>query len=100
MIDRKTTRTGDARYEVRLRGRDGRERSRTFRTRKEAERYERAQHQALDSGLWVDPRSGKVTLGAWATEWQRTVVHLRPGSTTPTFATTCCPTSGRLSSGS
>ncbi len=78
MIDRKTTRTGDARYEVRLRGRDGGERSRTFRTRKEAERYERAQHQALDSGLWVDPRSGKVTLGAWAAEWQRTVVHLRP----------------------
>jgi integrase len=80
VIDRKTTRTGDARYEVRLRGRDGRERSRTFRTRKEAERYERAQHQALDSGLWVDPRSGKVTLGAWATEWQRTVVHLRPAT--------------------
>jgi len=78
VIDRKTTRTGDARYEVRLRGRDGGERSRTFRTRKEAERYERAQHQALDSGLWVDPRSGKVTLGAWAAEWQRTVVHLRP----------------------
>lgn len=58
MIDRKTTRTGDARYEVRLRGSDGKERSRTFRTRKESERYERAQHQALDSGLWVDPRSG------------------------------------------
>lgn len=78
MIDKRTTRRGDIRYEVRLRGVDGKERSRTFRTRKEAERYERAQHTAIDHGLWVDPRSGKVTLRTWAAEWQRTVVHLRP----------------------
>jgi integrase len=31
----------------------------------------------LEQGLWVDPRAGKVTLTAWASEWQRTVVHLR-----------------------
>lgn len=80
MIDRKLTRGGEARYEVRVRGNDGKERSRTFRTRKEAERYERAQHTAIDSGLWVDPRSGKVTLGTWAAEWHRTVVHLRPST--------------------
>lgn len=43
-----------------------------------AERYERAQHTAIDQGLWVDPRSGQVTLSTWAAEWQRTVVHLRP----------------------
>jgi integrase len=77
VIQRKMTSAGDARYEVRFRGRDGKERSRTFRTRKEAERYERSQHDALDRGVWVDPRSGKVTLEAWAKEWQRTVVHLR-----------------------
>lgn len=80
MIEKKTTRSGETRYEVRFRGRDGKERSRTFRTRKEAERYERSQHTAMDQGLWVDPRSGKVTLGTWAAEWQRTVVHLRPST--------------------
>jgi integrase len=80
MIEKKTTRAGEARYEVRLRGRDGKERSRTFRTRKEAERYERSQHDALDRGVWVDPRGGKVTLRAWAEEWQQTVVHLRPST--------------------
>lgn len=32
----------------------------------------------MDSGVWIDPRAGRVTLAAWATEWQRTVVHLRP----------------------
>lgn len=78
MIDKKKTRNGEARYEVRLRGVDGKERSRTFRLRKEAERYERAQHTAIDQGLWVDPRSGRVTLATWTAEWQRTVVHLRP----------------------
>lgn len=32
----------------------------------------------LDRGVWIDPRAGRVTLAAWASEWQRTVVHLRP----------------------
>jgi integrase len=78
MIDKRTTRSGETRYEVRVRGTDGKERSRTFRTKKEAERYQRAHHAAIDSGVWIDPRAGRVTLAAWAKEWQRTVVHLRP----------------------
>jgi integrase len=78
MIDKRVTRSGEARYEVRVRGTDGKERSRTFRTKKEAERYERAHHAAIDSGVWIDPRAGRVTLAAWSSEWQRTVVHLRP----------------------
>ncbi|MGQ0615752.1 MAG: tyrosine-type recombinase/integrase [Acidimicrobiia bacterium] len=78
MIEKRMTQAGEARYDVRVRGTDGKERSRTFRTRKEAERFERAHHTAIDRGVWVDPRAGRVTLTAWATEWQRTVVHLRP----------------------
>ena len=78
MIEKRQTKAGHVRYEVRFRGSDGRERSRTFRTRKEAERYERGQQTDLDQGEWVDPRNGRVTLGRWAAEWQRTVVHLRP----------------------
>lgn len=77
MIDRKVTRSGDVRYEVRYRAADGKERSRTFRTKKEAERHERAQKTAMERGLWVDPQKGRVTLQQWAVEWQRTVVHLR-----------------------
>jgi integrase len=78
MIEKHQTKSGQVRYEVRLRGADGRERSRTFRTKKEAERYERGQQTDLDQGEWVDPRNGRVTLARWAAEWQRTVVHLRP----------------------
>lgn len=78
MIAKRTTKNGDVRYDVRLRGPDGRERSKTFRTKKEAERYERAHFAALDAGTWVDPRAGRITLEEWATEWRRTIVHLRP----------------------
>jgi integrase len=78
MIKRRVTSRGEARYEVRFRGADGKERSRTFRVKKEAERYERSQQSALDRGIWVDPRSGRTRLREWANEWQRTVVHLRP----------------------
>jgi len=76
VIERRVTRSG-ARYEVRLRGPDGKERSKTFRTRKEAERYERAERSAQDRGLWVDPRAAGVSLSAYAAVWmaQRT---LRP----------------------
>lgn len=80
MIEKRRTSAGETRYEVRFRGTDGRERSRTFGTKKEAERYERGQQTDLEQGQWIDPRSGRVTLAAWAAEWQRTVVHLRPST--------------------
>lgn len=82
MIERRTTRSGEPRYEVRVRGADGKERSKTFRSRKEAQRYERDHRVAIDRGIWIDPRSGRVTLETWALEWQRTVVHLRPKTRT------------------
>jgi uncharacterized membrane protein YkoI len=41
-IERTLTAKGEPRYEVRYRGPDGRERSRTFRTREAAEAYNRA----------------------------------------------------------
>jgi hypothetical protein len=68
MIAKRTTKNGDVRYDVRLRAPDGQERSKTFRTKKEAERYERAHFAALDAGTWVDPRAGRITLEEWATE--------------------------------
>ena len=77
MIDRRLTGNGEVRYEVRYRGVDGKERSKTFRTKKDAERHERQQQMAMERGLWIDPQRSRVTLAAWSGEWQRTVVHLR-----------------------
>lgn len=32
----------------------------------------------MQRGDWVDPRLGRITFAAWATEWERTTVDLRP----------------------
>jgi integrase len=72
MIRRKTTKAGEARYEVRMRGPDGREFSRTFRTKKEAVRFEAAQRTELAAGSWVDPAAGRITFGEWADDWLAT----------------------------
>ncbi|MGH2927249.1 MAG: phage integrase central domain-containing protein, partial [Solirubrobacteraceae bacterium] len=77
MIERRPTKAG-SRYEVRLRGPDGKERSRSFRTRKDAERYEREQRAALDKGSWIDPRHASLTMGAYADRWIAERHDLRP----------------------
>ncbi len=68
-IEVKTNRKGDRRYEVRLRDPTGREYSKTFRTRKEAERYETTERADRARGTWIDPRTGDTTFGTWASEW-------------------------------
>jgi integrase len=54
---------------VRLRGPDGNVYSRTFRTRKDAERFEREELASRDRGTWVNPASRKVTLAEWVDMW-------------------------------
>ncbi|MGD9701592.1 MAG: tyrosine-type recombinase/integrase [Acidimicrobiia bacterium] len=79
-VSRRATKAGEVRYDVRLRGPDGREVSRTFRTVKDAERFQREQLRNRDRGEWVDPAAGRVTLADWVADWQRTIVHLRPST--------------------
>jgi integrase len=67
---------GKPRYEVRLRGPDGRSLSKTFRRRDDAVRWEREKLRERDRGEWVDPTAGRITLREYAEVWQREVVHL------------------------
>ena len=67
-IDRRTTASG-VRYEVRYRAPDGKERSRTFRTRRDADRFAVETAGAVSRGSWIDPRSGNRTLADVAAEW-------------------------------
>lgn len=67
-IDRRDTTRG-VRYEARYRDPDGKERSRTFRTRKEAERFVSLTTAALTRNEWVDPRAGQRTFAVVAVEW-------------------------------
>lgn len=79
-ITRTTTKDGSPRYIVRRRGPDGRERSRTFRTWKAAETYERELLALRDRAGWVDPRAGRITLEQWVADWSRTLADLRTSS--------------------
>jgi len=56
-------------YEVRLRGPDGRERSRRFRTKRDAVAWEASQVTAMARGTWLDPAGASRTLRAVADEW-------------------------------
>jgi integrase len=68
-IDKRKTKGGEWRYEVRYRGSDGRERSRSFPTRKRADAFKKTIEVDLLQGTWVDPDRARVTLSMYVAEW-------------------------------
>lgn len=73
-------RRGPARWRARYRGPDGRERSRTFDRRSDAERWLATNEIAKARGEWIDPTLGRCTFAEWAEQWQTTLVDLRPAT--------------------
>ncbi len=71
---------GAKRYDVRLRGSNGRVVTKTFARRRAAERWERDQLAARDDGSWVDRRLGRQSLSDWFEEWWPTRTDLRPST--------------------
>jgi integrase len=71
---------GAKRYDVRLRGSNGRVVTKTFARRRAAERWERDQLAARDDGSWVDRRLGRQPLSDWFEEWWPTRADLRPST--------------------
>lgn len=59
---------GPRRYKARYRAPDGRERSRTFEKKADAERFLAEQAVAKSRGNWVDPRAGRLPFGEWASD--------------------------------
>ena len=78
-IERRQVKKGVV-YDVRLRTPDGRQMSRTFRTRKEAERFEAQQLADLSRAGWVDPRRSAISFGEWAAHWLVRDPSKRPSS--------------------
>ncbi|MFN0088654.1 MAG: tyrosine-type recombinase/integrase [Acidimicrobiales bacterium] len=69
-VAKRITARGEVRWDARVRAPDGKERSRTFSTRKAAMAWERAQRSAKDAGTWLDPSAGRrITVAAWAERW-------------------------------
>lgn len=60
---------GTGRWRARYRDPDGRERSRTFARRIDAERWLTSIEHAKLSGGYVDPANGRVPFGEWADLW-------------------------------
>lgn len=75
-ISKRTTESGERRYDVRLRT-GGRVQTKTFRRRGDAERWARQQETRKDQGDLVDPRAGAVPLAEYARRWLPTR-NLRP----------------------
>ena len=69
--------TGQSAYLVRFRGPDGKERSKQFKRRRDAERYASLVEVDLAHGGWVDPRLGRMTLEEWFERWWATSTGLR-----------------------
>lgn len=60
---------GAGRWRARYRGPDGKERSRTFERKVDAERFLTTQEGRKLTGEWVDPTAGRQTFLAFADEW-------------------------------
>jgi integrase len=67
-IDVRQTAAG-VRYDVRYRDPTGRQRKKSFRTKKEAERFVSTATAAIWAGQWLDPSAGRVTLADYAATW-------------------------------
>ncbi|HEX2063260.1 MAG TPA: tyrosine-type recombinase/integrase [Acidimicrobiales bacterium] len=71
---------GSRGWEARYRDHSGRQRSRTFRTKREAERFLERVGADLQRGDWLDPTLQRTKFGEWAEEWRASIVHLEPNT--------------------
>jgi integrase len=74
------TQDGDRRYDVRLRDPSGRGYTRTFRTRREAEAFERKELVDQARGAWLDPRRAETPLREVAGHWLESNPAKRPNT--------------------
>jgi integrase len=65
-------------WRVRYRAPNGRERSRSFARKADAEKFKSTTEADLVRGEWHDPRLSKATVSEWSGRWLRTKAHLKP----------------------
>jgi hypothetical protein len=71
---------GRPRWRARYRDPSGRERSKSFTRKVDAERFLVAIEDAKLRGAYVDPAAGKIGLGEWAERWYAATAHLKPST--------------------
>src|SRR5882672_3786225 len=60
---------GPRRWVARYEDPDGRERARSFDRKTDAEKFLTTVQHQVNTGAYVDPRSGKITISTWAQQW-------------------------------
>jgi integrase len=65
-------------WRARYRGPDGRQHSKSFRRKVDAERWLLTEENAALAGSWVDPQAGTVLLGEYAESWLKARQGLAP----------------------
>jgi integrase len=65
-------------WRARYRGPDGRQHSKSFSRKVDAERWLRAEERKADQGEWIDPNAGAITYGEWATHWISSLHGITP----------------------
>ena len=74
----KRLRGGKVTYRARYRDPAGRERSKSFDRKVDAERWLADVQHAKSRGAWTDPSLGRVRFADWLTAWWATTMNLRP----------------------
>jgi integrase len=74
----KRVRNGRTTYRVRYRDPAGRQRSKVFRLKVDANDWLHANETAKGERRWVDPAAGRERFGEWAERWYATTAALRP----------------------
>ena len=72
----KTTTAWQARYSAP----DGRERTKRFNRKVDAEKWLDTNGADIARGAWIDPKAGRIRFGEWAEEWRATTLNLRPST--------------------
>ena len=70
----------DTRWKARYRDPQGRQRSKTFDRKGDAEKFLATVVTDMGRGDWIDPQLSRVTFKEWADAWWATTVHLRPST--------------------
>ena len=65
-------------WRARYYGPDGRQRSKSFKRKSDAERWLAQQHAQMTKGDWIDPARGRITFGEYAPCWLETRTSAKP----------------------
>ncbi|MGE0138504.1 MAG: tyrosine recombinase XerC [Ilumatobacteraceae bacterium] len=77
-IEKRTTPSGEIRWDVRYRGSDRRQVKKSFKRKVDAQRFANLAEADVLRGDWIDPRRSRETFGHWAQQWLATTAHLQP----------------------